>query len=250
MELIDFYAGTDAGNGGASGVLFVDKNPGTGYKGTYLKAGWFNGLQTELQTTIEASGQVLSDTDLGQLQKAIQVLSIPIGMPLPMSLSTDTVLDEFASNFIKLSKDLTTTGLYNENKLTGQSTITTNETKFYTSVIDDADSILYGQVVTLINSTANTTTTDTAIETFLGAGETAGTRLADRLQGHYHDPLSPNTSYSQIILGGALQTGTGFAASAASTTSDATTDTVNGTPRTGKTTRPVTVTVVYYMRIK
>lgn len=72
MQTIDYWAGTDAGNGGASGTDFVDKNTATGYRGTSLKSGWFNAVQDEIVNAITDSGQNLDELDSNQLKNAIK----------------------------------------------------------------------------------------------------------------------------------------------------------------------------------
>lgn len=75
----------------------------------------------------------------------------------------------------------------------------------------------------------------------------AGLRRRDRLQGHYHEPLAPNTS----MWGGggdvnSLQTGATTFGQVVSTGQEIT-DGVNGTPRTGPTTDPRAVVGHLYL---
>lgn len=254
MQTIDFWAGTDAGNGGASGTEFADENVGTGYLGTEIKSGWLNSVQNELVNAIVNSGLTLDELDETQLEQAIKIYSqlqgIPIGMPIPLWYTgVNSVVSVFSNNFIQLSKDLTGAGLYNEGKITGQATVTTNETKFYTGIVDVAGSPINAETVTLINSTQNTTDTDKAVETFLGAGETAGVRLADQIQGHSHDipadsylnQLGSMAGYTNVRSDGTSKT---LPVEAVTITSN-----IHGTPRVGYNTRPVTVSAVWYMRV-
>lgn len=175
------------------------------------------------------------------------VASVPIGMPVPFLYDgAGTIVQTNPNQFIKLSKDLHTTGLYNDGKLTGQTPTVIDETRFYYAVINDVESPMFGSQITLINSTKNTTTTDKAVETFLGAGETAGVRLADQMQGFrlLETGNPPSNQYTVTTNSGyvSLQFDTRYIFPLS--------DTVHGTPRVGYTTRPVTVSAVYYMRIK
>jgi hypothetical protein len=66
----------------------------------------------------------------------------------------------------------------------------------------------------------------------------AGTLQEDQMQGHYHNPLSPNT----VHLQGRASGGTGYANAGGgifnpATTGEPVTDGTNGTPRTGTETR-------------
>jgi len=74
-----------------------------------------------------------------------------------------------------------------------------------------------------------------------------GLRVRDRFQGHRHSPLSPMTSYlgnpTNDAAGGANPRPT----ASATTTGDPTTDTVNGTPRTGSTTHGSGVSAHLYI---
>ncbi len=74
----------------------------------------------------------------------------------------------------------------------------------------------------------------------------AGMRRRDRGQGHYHDPLP---GYPNFIMDTDENTGTtsGTGRSYNTTTGNPTTDTVNGTPRTGKTTDPRALVGHMYM---
>lgn len=183
---------------------------------------------------------------IDNLEEYIEVNSIPIGMPLPQWFegNLSSVVAKYPTRFIKLSKD----SAYNAGKLASQTAHTVNETTFYTATISDAGSPLNGESVTLINSTENTTGGVSAQPTFLGAGETAQTRLVNRSQGHRHAIA--------LNLGGTLpdqisfvSNNTGLLSNSASL-GEAISDTSNGTPRLGKTTQPDAVTAVWHMRIK
>ena len=183
---------------------------------------------------------------IDNLEKYIEVNSIPIGMPFPQWFegNLSSVVAKYPTRFIKLSKD----SAYNAGKLTSQTAHTADETTFYTATISDAGSPLNGESVTLINSTENTTGGVSAQPSFLGAGETSQTRLANRLQGHRHEIAlnSYGTLPDQISF---VNNNTGLLSNSASL-GTAITDTFNGTPRLGKTNQPDAVTAVWYMRIK
>jgi hypothetical protein len=185
------------------------------------------------------------------------VASVSIGVPIPFLYDgAGTIVQTNPNQFIKLSKDLTGVGLYNDGKLTGQSVTEINATRFYFAVINDVESPMFGEQITLINSTLNTTITSNTVETFLGAGETAGVRLADQGQGHWHSNKrgSPNANAAEILrLDIPIGTEVAFQVFGGSQNSTAKTivpDDTNGTPRVGYHTRPVTVSAVYYLRIK
>lgn len=183
--------------------------------------------------------------DITDLTEFVEVNSIPIGMPFPQWFESDAsaVVTKYPTRFVKLSKNLE--GAYNSGKLGVSSAITTDETTFYTAMISDVASPLNGQSVTLINSVENTTGGVSAQPTFLGAGETAQTKLVNRMQGfklvqgvNPPDNMFVNVGSDSLVM------------QHASSDIYPVTDTINGTPRLGKTTRPDTVTAVWYMRIK
>ena len=182
--------------------------------------------------------------------ETIEVNSIPIGMPFPQWFegNSQAVVTKYPVRFIKLSKNLE--GAYNSGKLGVSSAITTDETTFYIATITDVASPLNGQSVTLINSVENTTGGVSAQPTFLGAGETAQTKLVNRLQGHWHSIFQFDGAISDHIAGSNADYGFLADGSVERQVGSPRTDNVNGTPRLGKTTRPDTVTAVWYMRIK
>ncbi len=180
---------------------------------------------------------------IDNLEKYIEVNSIPIGMPFPQWFegNLSSVVAKYPTRFIKLSKD----SAYNASKLTSQTAHTADETTFYTATISDAESPLNGESVTLINSTENTTGGVSSKPSFLGAGETAQTRLVNRLQGFkltqgVNPPDNTNVNVGSDTL--VMQ----FSSSDLIPLSDGT----NGTPRLGKTNQPDAVTAVWHMRIK
>ncbi|MGC3891295.1 gp53-like domain-containing protein [Pseudomonas urmiensis] len=62
-------------NVGLVGGKFVDENAGTGQPGSLIPATWGNAVTDELLAVITAAGLEPSESDLGQLQKAIQGLA-------------------------------------------------------------------------------------------------------------------------------------------------------------------------------
>ncbi len=188
--------------------------------------------------------------DITDLTEFVEVNSIPIGMPFPQWFESDAsaVVTKYPTRFVKLSKNLE--GAYNSGKLGVSSASTTDETTFYIATITDVASPLNGQSVTLINSVENTTGGVSAQPTFLGAGETAQTKLVNRLQGHWHSIFQFDGAISDHIAGSNADYGFLADGSVERQVGSPRTDNVNGTPRLGKTTRPDTVTAVWYMRIK
>ncbi len=188
--------------------------------------------------------------DITDLTEFVEVNSIPIGMPFPQWFESDAsaVVTKYPTRFVKLSKNLE--GAYNSGKLGVSSAITTDETTFYTATISDAGSPLNGESVTLINSTENTTGGVSAQPAFLGAGETAQTKLVNRLQGHWHSIFQFDGAISDHIAGSNADYGFLADGSVERQVGSPRTDNVNGTPRLGKTNQPDAVTAVWYMRIK
>jgi len=191
--------------------------------------------------------------DITDLTEFVEVNSIPIGMPFPQWFegNSEAVVSKYQGRFIKLSKGLTGVGLYNNGKLGSQTSETTNETTFYSATITDVTSPLNGQSVTLINSVENTTGTASAQPAFLGAGEVANQKLANMLQGHKYELFVNLDDGSQPSNNSSVLTYNNEGPYInALFTNNVVTDGTNGTPRLGKTTRPDTVTAIYYMRIK
>lgn len=62
-------------NVGLVGGKFVDENTSTGQPGSLIPASWGNAVTDELLAVIQAAGLTPSESDLGQLQKAIQSLA-------------------------------------------------------------------------------------------------------------------------------------------------------------------------------
>ena len=177
-----------------------------------------------------------------------------IGEPFPVidSIVGSIIPDE--KYFIKLSKDLTGSGLYNENKLTGQLTSVTGEQTFYSAVVSDTDSPLFGQTIPLINSTIDNNSGLTA-PTVISASETSGLVRHNRFQGHYYRHGTTGTTYAigwdgtggsiytQVPTGGS----SGFITSLPQALQS---DGIHGTPRNDYTTEQNNVTATFYMRIK
>jgi hypothetical protein len=187
------------------------------------------------------------------------VASVSIGVPIPFLYDgAGTIVQTNPNQFIKLSKDLTGVGLYNDGKLTGQSVTEINATRFYFAVINDVESPMFGEQITLINSTLNTTITSKAVETFLGAGETAGVRLADQGQKialSYNSVQSAYSNSSGLAVDSFPNDRPAFnngvpESGAKNIASTIYLENGYGTPRIGYNTRPVTVSAVYYLRIK
>jgi hypothetical protein len=183
-------------------------------------------------------------------KEVLEVDSIPLGQPFPQWFDSEqTIISKYPYRFVRLTKDLTDATEYNENKLGSQTNATTNETKFYTATITEYYSPLKTSTIELINSTENTTGVESPQPTFLGAGETAQSRLVNQFQGHKINirtgTTGTETSFSPIYTSDNGQTGI---ASQSGTLIIA--DNQYGTPRVGKTTRPDTVTAIFYMRIK
>lgn len=185
-----------------------------------------------------------------------EIYSIPIGVPFPIWYEDDLLVVNNKSKLIKLSKNLISTGLYNEGKLSNQSVIVTNETAFYSAVISNSSSRLNNKTVVLINSTENITNTTTNEPTFLGASESALNSFTNQFQGFNILLISNSLSdaYSYPGYGGRLTNNACPTSRCSSLFSNpAVGNFINnyfdGDPRTGKTTRPDTTTAVYYMRI-
>ena len=188
-----------------------------------------------LMNPIITLSTLVSATDLPWLSK-------PIGEPFP--LMTDLSATPPANNsslyrFVELTHGLTGSGQYNEGVLTSASTSGSAPLVLATAVVSLSGSPLNGQTIRMINTE----------ERFLRAAASPGTVQADAFQGHYHDPLSPLTTYvggrtSGTIIGSGINFGN------VNTTGAPTTDGTNGTPRTANETRPKNIGVKYFLRIK
>ncbi len=80
-------------------------------------------------------------------------------------------------------------------------------------------------------------------------GDFVGTKQADSMQGHYHNPVPPTTAI--IGAGGGseiLGASAGASLIAVATTGPPTSDGSNGTPRTASETRPVNTNVMYIIK--
>lgn len=174
-------------------------------------------------------------------------LAIPIGG----YLQVDGTYEPDSTRFIKLTKDLTGAGLYNEGKLTGQSTVVTGEQTFYTAIVNDALSPKFGEVIKLVNSTIDNNSGLTA-PTVISASETSGLIRHNRFQGHTFgantDGTWTNATNRYLLTGTANQSGApGFLAYSLG---DPITHRASGTPRIDKTTEQNNITATFYMRIK
>ena len=174
-----------------------------------------------------------------------------IGEPFPIidSIVGSIIPDE--KYFIKLSKDLTGSGLYNENKLTGQLTSVTGEQTFYSAVVSDTDSPLFGQTIPLINSTIDNNSGLTA-PTVISASETSGLIRHNRLHGHNHTFLAASAG-SSVTLDPILTRPFDAASYRPNTNPGGQgigADGVHGIPRIDYTTEQNNVTATFYMRIK
>lgn len=169
-------------------------------------------------------------------------LAIPIGG----YLQVDGTYEPDSTRFIKLTKDLTGAGLYNEGKLTGQSTVVTGEQTFYTAIVNDALSPKFGEVIKLVNSTIDNNSGLTA-PTVISASETSGLIRHNRFQGHKHKMeilISIDHGSTSGGLGNVVNNPTYLDWYANTEINNG-----NGTPRTGFTTEQNNITATFYMRI-
>ena len=67
---------------------FRDGDPLTGVPSTSLNAAWFNSLQEEVASLIEAAGLTLDPNDTTQLRKAVKLLASPAGEVTVFARST------------------------------------------------------------------------------------------------------------------------------------------------------------------
>jgi len=123
------------------------------------------------------------------------------------------------------------------------------------STISDSESPLNGMKLPNLNEAGSYADSSVAGGMHLRGGTTAGILQEDQAQGHHHpirkgsEPASGNVTFT---ASGASDTARYCYSSGSSDlwAVDPSTDTVNGTPRTGKETRPRSFSVVYIMRIK
>ena len=242
-------------SGATAGNLFTNGDPVNAIPATRLEEAWHNDIQEEVCNTIEDAGITLVKGTQTQLRDSIIAISErealhAIGEYIMLSddLAGAKTLD--VNRYIKLTKDLTGVGLYNENKLGGQATVVSGEQTFYTAIITDAASPMFGEVIKLINSTIDNNSGLTA-PTVISASETSGLVRHNRVQGHRHGASYSSGSLppAQILSVSYATTSSGSIGSIA-LTHDPITDTVNGTPRTGFTTEQNNVTATFYMRFK
>lgn len=167
----------------------------------------------------------------------------------PFALVTSNIPD--SKYFIELTKDLTGSGLYNEGKLTGQASVDVSQQRYYTAVVNDSDSPLYGDTIKLSNSVFDISSgSEVASYCFFGAGETSGVFIPNQSQSHRHTPLSGASLLSTSVSQLNTSSGPYNLGNAMATTGNPTTDGTNGTYRGGKFTIPNTITAKFYMRIK
>ena len=201
-----------------------------------------------------------NDTFAIELSSGTNYLSLPIGSIVPVWSNITGITIPPTTNFIILTKDLTESGAYNQNKLTGQATVTAGLTNVrrYTSVINDVTSPINGQTVTLINSTevSNTAGTWTNLPSVLGATDSLSTVFyQNQFQGHYYRYGTTNSTYAIGWDGGAganyNQSPVGGASGILYSLPQALqSDGTNGTPRTSTQNRQDTYSAIYYMRYK
>ena len=190
--------------------------------------------------------------NLTDLQSGRSLDLLPIGQPIPiMSYMYSSNVSEILTpgKFIELTKDLTGTGLFNENKLISQLATTVgagNSERYYTAIIDDSDSPLNSEVVVLMNS-SEIQLSDTSwinIPTTLSSYNGADTYRYGRMQGHWQDSSTWGPGGAFLApAGGSLDIRGGSVGSPIS-------DGVNGTPRTGSSTEQSSIVCKMFMRIK
>ena len=241
-------------SGATAGNLFTNGDPVNAIPATRLEEAWHNDIQEEVCNTIEDAGITLVKGTQTQLRDSIIAISErealhAIGEYIMLSddLAGAKTLD--VNRYIKLTKDLTGVGLYNENKLGGQATVVSGEQTFYTAIITDAASPMFGEVIKLINSTIDNNSGLTA-PTVISASETSGLIRANRFQGHWHK------AYLIAAGGGLSSYDYSNDRSPTGTLSDiqsiqgASADGVHGIPRIDYTTEQNNITATFYMRIK
>ena len=238
-------------SGATAGNLFTNGDPVNAIPATRLEEAWHNDIQEEVCNTIEDAGITLVKGTQTQLRDSIIAISErealhAIGEYIMLSddLAGAKTLD--VNRYIKLTKDLTGVGLYNENKLGGQATVVSGEQTFYTAIITDAASPMFGEVIKLINSTIDNNSGLTA-PTVISASETSGLIRHNRYQGHLH-----KFGYTPEPSGYAYGYGIGTSGTEVMiyNTTSPISDGVNGAPRTGFTTEQNNITAPFYMRIK
>lgn len=127
------------------------------------------------------------------------------------------------------------------------------------STVSDAESPINGMKLPSLNAAGSYADNTVAGGMHLRGGTTAGVVQEDQMQGHHHllaaaatgtvDPIAADNYLGRVASDYNLE-GTSTAATMGRT-GDSRSDAVpNGTPRTGKETRPRSMSVVYIMRIK
>lgn len=195
--------------------------------------------------------------NLTDLQSGRSLDLLPIGQPIPiMSYMYSSNVSEILTpgKFIELTKDLTGTGLFNENKLISQLVTPVgagNSERYYTAIIDDSDSPLNSEVVVLMNS-SEIQLSDTSwinIPTTLSSYNGADTYRYGRMQGHHHDIINASA-------GGTLSEYVSQSISPISrvaelhTVRDPISNGTYGITRTGSSTEQSSIVCKMFMRIK
>lgn len=118
-------------------------------------------------------------------------------------------------------------------------------------ILSDGGSVYNGQVIPNLNGAAagaNSPGQSTKEAMFLRGDQISGTGQPDAFQGHWHTSVTTtgtvNTPYNTPVTGTNPSPGANYYAR------DASTDGVNGVPRTANETRPKNMSVVWIMRIK
>ena len=207
--------------------------------------------------------------NLTDLQSGRSLDLLPIGQPIPiMSYMYSSNVSEILTpgKFIELTKDLTGTGLFNENKLISQLATTVgagNSERYYTAIIDDSDSPLNSEVVVLMNS-SEIQLSDTSwinIPTTLSSYNGSDTYRYGRMQGHRHQMKSSNSNGDSSLASNAFafdavsyniykSAGIAMVNMNVGNVQEAITDNINGTTRTGSSTEQSSIVCKMFMRIK
>jgi hypothetical protein len=220
-------------------VLAVKGQDGTG---TGDVVGPASAVAHNVSAFADATGKVLEDTGFAAADLSDPWAHQAIGVPIPLWTHLAGVLAPPTNKDYRYIK-LTAADAYNTGVLTGESVSGSAPLVLATATVSMSGSPINGVSVSLINTERRA----------LRAGS-SGTLEADQMQGHRHLRNSVgSTELAWISSGGAYIDPSGGGSRGVLLTAsagDATTDGVNGTPRTGTETRAKNIGATYYMRIK
>ena len=247
---------------------FVDENTTTGQVGSLIPSVWGNAVTEELLSVIRAGGDEPAENDNDQLLAAIKAIvrdSIP-PEKIRTTLAEYGITDAYTKSVTYTKAEIEAL-LKNMSALPVGAMVPFPKGTVPPGFLEVDGSVqstaTYPDLAAYLGTTFNTggegagnfRLPDSRGEFLRGwdhgrgmdPGRSIGTVQADAFQGHYHNPLSPQTSFVSMGSGGfGLQLGNNPGLS--TTTGGPVTDGVNGVPRTASETRPRNVAVMWCIK--